>query len=120
MTKRRPNSRIPFDIEAQGLLAQNINAPTWIHNTWKESWTKKIHVFILSFRFFRSFAGPSLTGHELSRSAWVRLNRLRTGIGRFGSLIYRWGLQLGAQPGGPRCLTPLWSHIRLCTKQAIA
>ena len=76
MTKSGLKSRKPFVIEAQGLLAKNTNAPTWIHNTWKENYTK---------------VGPLPTGHELSRLAWVRLNRLRTGIRRFASLMYRWG-----------------------------
>ena len=41
---------------------------------------------------FVANVGPLLSGDELSRLSWVRLNRLRTGIGRFGSLIHRWGL----------------------------
>ena len=79
MTKRRLKSRKPFVIEAQGLLAQNTNAPTLIHNTRKENWTKNItrlHSFVTD-------VGPLPSGHELSRLAWVRLNRLLTGIGRF-------------------------------------
>ena len=78
MTKRRLKSRKPFVIEAHGLLAQNTNAPTLIHNTWKENWTKNItrlHSFVTD-------VGPLPSGHELSRLAWVRLNRLLTGIGR--------------------------------------
>ena len=88
ITKRRLKSRKPFVIEAQGLLAQNTNAPTWIHNTWKENWTKtitRLHSFVTD-------VAPLPSGHELSRLAWVRLNRLRTGIGRFGSLMHKWGL----------------------------
>ena len=88
MTKRRFKSRKPFVIEAQGLQAQNTNAPTWIHNTWKDNWTKNItrlHSFVTDI-------GPLPPGHELSRLAWVWLNRLRTGIGRFGSFMYSWGL----------------------------
>ena len=88
MTKRRLKSRKSFVIEAQGLLDQNTNAPTWIHYTWKEDWTKNIsrlHSFVTD-------VGPLPSSHEFSRSAWVRLNCLHTGIGRFGSLIYRWGL----------------------------
>ena len=42
MTKRCLKSRKLFVIKAQGLLAQNTNAPTWIHNTWKDNWTKNI------------------------------------------------------------------------------
>ena len=88
MTKRRLKSRKPFVIEAQGLLAQNTNAPTSIHNTWKENWTKNI----TRLHFFVADVGPLPTGHELIRLAWVWLNRLRTGIGRFGSLMNRWAL----------------------------
>ena len=88
LTKRRLKSRKPFVIEAQGLQAQNTDAPIWIHNTWKENWTKNIS----RFHSFVTVVRPLPAGHELSRSAWVRLNRLRTGIGRFGSLMYRWGL----------------------------
>ena len=87
-TMRRLKSRKPFVIKSQGLLAQNTNAPTWIHNTWKENWTKdtkRLHSFVTN-------VGPLPSGHELSRLACVRLNRLRTGIGRFGSLMHRWGL----------------------------
>ena len=84
MTKRRLKSRKPLVIEAQGLLAQNTNAPTWIHNTGKENWTKNIsrlHSFITD-------VGPLPTSHELSWLPWVRMKRLRTGIARFGSLMY--------------------------------
>ena len=106
MTKMRLKSRKPFVIEVQGLLAQNTNAPTWIHNTWKENWTKsitRIHSFVTDIE-------PLPTGHELSRLAWVRLNRLRIGVGRFGSLMYRWGLttssicDCGAQQQTPKHL----------------
>ena len=59
-----------------------------VHNTWKENWTKNItrlHSFVTDVE-------PLPPGHELSRLAWIRLNRLRTGIGRFGSLMHSWGL----------------------------
>ena len=31
-------------------------------------------------------------GMSLTRTAWVKLNRLRTGVGRFGSSMHKWGL----------------------------
>ena len=30
-------------------------------------------------------------GHGLPRKAWVQLNRLRTGIGKFGDSMVKWG-----------------------------
>jgi len=38
-------------------------------------------------------------GSELPRSLWVALNRLRTGVGRFGTCLYRWGIQ-----DTPKCI----------------
>jgi len=32
----------------------------------------------------------------LPRRAWVRLNRLRTGVGRFRSCLYKWGMASSA------------------------
>ena len=32
----------------------------------------------------------------LSRTVWIRLNHLRTGVGRFRSYLYRWGMASSA------------------------
>ena len=34
---------------------------------------------------------------NFTRIAWVKLHRLRTGIGRFGSSMYKWGLASSAK-----------------------
>jgi len=36
--------------------------------------------------------GTHFPGMTLPRTAWVRLNRLRTGVGRFRSCLYKWGM----------------------------
>ena len=35
-------------------------------------------------------------GMSLTRTAWVKFNRLRTGVGRFGSSMHKWGLASSA------------------------
>ena len=43
-------------------------------------------------RAFVSGTGTRPVGMGLPRAAWVRLNRLRTGVGRFHSSMHKWGL----------------------------
>ena len=47
-------------------------------------------------------ASPKLLGMGLPRTSLVKLNRLRTGVGRFHSSMYKWG----AAPS-PNCVVPL-------------
>ena len=35
-------------------------------------------------------------GSDLSRKLWVTLNRLRAGVGKFGSEMHKWGLTTSA------------------------
>ena len=69
-------------------LTHNINALTWIINTWKEIWTKtisRLHSFITNLESIT-------TDHEYNRTACVRLNRIRTDIGRIEYLMHKWRL----------------------------
>ena len=43
-------------------------------------------------RAFISRVSSRPLGMSLLRTSWVRLNRLRTGVGRFNSSMYKWGL----------------------------
>jgi len=54
-------------------------------NTELQKNTSRLHKFIPSH-------GPLTTGNNPTYSSWVRLNRLRTGVGLFRSTMHKWGL----------------------------
>ena len=64
------------------------NPRSWPMNTWNSRWAN------LSTPLHRYISSPSTNpiGHDLHRHCWVRLNRLRTGYGRFGQQLFRMGL----------------------------
>ena len=46
--------------------------------------------------FFGADVSLVLSGMSFTRPAWVRFNRLRTGVGLFRSTIHKWGMALTA------------------------
>ena len=76
--RKRLKSRRPLTHHAQQLVSSVPPQETvkhWIHARWAESWasiTTRLHHFM-------STASNSGQGVGLSRRAWARLNRLRTG-----------------------------------------
>ena len=89
--RKRLKSRRPLTHHAQQLVVSSVppqeTVKHWTHARWDESWastTTRLHTFMPT---------PSNSGQGvgLSRLAWTRPNRLRTGVGRFGANMLRWG-----------------------------
>ena len=88
----RLRSRRPFVSAAQNLLDNlarlGIRASEWINHKWKTKYCEndsRLRVFVPG-----TDARP--VGMGLPRAALVKLNRLRTGVGRFHSSMHKWGL----------------------------
>ena len=81
----------PFVPAAQQLISSSdnnkIHAVQLADHQWNAEWADNR----TRFRIF--IPTTTLTpGITLPRRAWVRLNRLRTGVGRFRSCLYKWGM----------------------------
>ena len=88
----RLRSRRPFVPDAWNLLDNlarlGIRASEWTDHKWKTEYCEnasKLRAFVP-----RTSARP--VGMGFPRAAWVKLNRLRTGVGRFHSSMHKWGL----------------------------
>ena len=88
----RLRSRRPFVPAARNLLDNltrlGIRASEWTNHKWNTEYCKNPS----RFRAFVSGTGARPVGMGLPRAAWVKLNRLRTGVGRFHSSMHNWGL----------------------------
>jgi len=93
---QRLKSRHPFVPAAQHLISfsdnNSICAAHWEDHQWNEEWTDNP----TRLRILIPDTGTHPLGMTLHRRAWVRLNRLRTGVGRFRSCLYKWGMAFSA------------------------
>ena len=88
----RLRSRRPFVPAARNLLDNlarlGIRASEWTNHKWKTEDCKnasRLRSFVLG-------TGARPVGMGLPRAAWIKLNRLRTGVGQFYSSMHTWGL----------------------------
>ena len=88
----RLRSRRPFVPAARNLLDNlarlGIRASEWTNHKWKTEYCENAS----RLRAFVPETGARPVGMGLPRAAWVKLNRLRTGVGRFYSFMHKWGL----------------------------
>ena len=89
-------SRHPFVPAAQQLISlsdnNDIRAAQWADHQWNAEWADNPR----RLRTLIPDTGAHIPGMTLPRRAWVRLNRLRTGVGRFRSCLYKWGMTSSA------------------------
>ena len=89
---RQLKSRHPFVPAALKLLDEFSKSDTsvacWAESIWNTEWqdsTSRLRDYIPS-------TSPTPPGMLLPRPSWVKLNRLRTGVGLFRSTMHKWGM----------------------------
>ena len=86
----RLRSRRPFVPIARNLLDNlarlGIRASEWTNHKWKTEYCENAS----RLRAFVPETGARPVGMGLPRVAWVKFNRLRTGVGRFHSSMHKW------------------------------
>ena len=85
-------SRRSFVPAARNLLDNlarlGIRASEWTNQKWKTEYCENVS----RLRAFVSETGARPVEMGLFQAAWVKLNRLRTGVGQFHSSMHKWGL----------------------------
>ena len=81
---KRLKYRHPFSRHASELLRSNFD----LSKTWNSNWEKTTKLELPTV----SPSTKSPPGAKLTPKLWVKLNRLRTEVGRFNSSMYTWGL----------------------------
>jgi len=88
-------SRHPFVPAAQQLISfsdNNICAAQQADHQWNAEWVDNP----TRLRILIPDTGTQPSGITFPRRAWIQLNCLRTGVGRFCSCLYKWGMASSA------------------------
>ena len=96
-SKERLKSRHPFNPAARKLLHNlselGIRVAQWTNLTWDTEHSKSMS----ALGVYIPRVSTRLIGMNLTTTAWVKLSRLRTGVGRFGSSMHKWRLASSAK-----------------------
>ena len=88
----RLKSRRPFAEHAHRLLRstpEDVSSRSWLSTRWNEERRAAEHSRLHSF----INTPDHVPGQDLPRRQWTTYNRIRTGVGRFGEAMKRWGLK---------------------------
>ena len=88
----RLRSRRPFVSAAWNLLDNLARLVIRAFESTNHKWKTEYCENASRLRAFVPETGARPVGMGLPRAAWVKLNRLRTGVGRFHSSMHKWGL----------------------------
>ena len=96
-SKERSKPKRPFVPAARKLLHNlselGIRAAQWTNLTWDTEYSKSM----LALGVYIPRVSTRPIGISLTRTAWVKLSRLRTSVGRFGLSMHKWGLAPSAK-----------------------
>ena len=111
----RLRSRRLFVPVARNLLDNlarlGIRASEWTNHKWNAEYCENAS----RLRVFVPETGAMPVGMGLPRAAWVKLNHLRTGVGRFHSSMHKWGLV-----PSPNCECVPFPPLRSLTKLRVS
>jgi len=93
---RRLKSRHPFVAAAQQLISFSDNNNIHAVQLADHQWNAECADDLTRLRTLIPDTGTHTPGMTLPRKAWVRLNRLRSGVRRFHSCLYKWGMASSA------------------------
>ena len=107
----RLKSRIPLSNRMHSLAVESIDASSpkiWAVDVWRRRWQS----FNYSLKQFIPISSNKPFGHDLNRKKWVKLNRIRSGYGRYATFMHRIGLKDNSNCICGETQTP--QHILIC------
>ena len=111
-SKERLKSRHPFISGARKLLHNLIELGIRAAQRTNLTWDTKYFRSTSALCFYIPRVSTRPIGMSLTKTVWVKFNRLRTGDGHFGSSMHKWGLATSANcECGAILQTILFQHV---------